>query len=878
MIARLRLRLASLVLHGPHAELIRHDLEDLYARERARGMSAPRALARYFRRLAESAFSVWRGEQLWLGGYGNSRQGSRGGSMLQDIRFAFRLFRKHPVPAGIAIGGLALAIGVVAAGFTLIDATLLKKHGMDDPDSVVSVGWAREPGWPYWSYSTFLKMRDEATLSRVEASESTEVRLDMSPSGDASSNRRTLFVSGGYLAMLGGRPEFGRSLQPADDAPGAPAVAVVSHQFWSSQLNRDPSIVGSTLWLNGSAVTLVGVLQPQFTGPVIAEMRPAIWAPLSLYDDVVGGPPLDASARTSVEVIARLAPGASVEAARQNLSVITSAPSSPTAKPGPSVRLYSAASPIVGWNAGDSLIFIASIAGIMVLVLAVACANTANLLLAAASTRMHEIGVRLALGAGTRRLARQMLNEGVLLALVAGSLGFLLAFWFVPVLVSVLSLPPDIAARPDWRALLFTTGVAVVCGLGASLSPARYGARGNVLAAVKAQDAGGQGRKSSWVRSSFLGFQAAVSMFLLVAATLLVRSALAVTRTNVGFDIDKLIAVSIERQPAEFDENAYFSAAIDAVRAVPSVENVTLTQHEPFGGSVDRDHLIHQGRSFELSSQHTDADYLATLGLQILRGRNFTPVEVTSDAPVALVSDSVARAMFKDSDPIGQSVSQVPAEGGVPRPDATIIGVVADAMLHPVRAQGSGSLYRPIDRKRVNPPSLLVRTRTSGQAVREITEALRRVNPKVRTSTSMVREGLDAFRGSSRTFAWLAAPVAILAFVLAGLGVFGVTAFLVSLRLKEVSLRIALGASSNQVMRLLVKDSLRPVIIGLVVGLAFAVAFNRIAASELTAIGRFDSPSVALAVSVLLAGALLAVLIPARRVAKADPATLLREV
>ena len=194
--------------------------------------------------------------------------------MLQDSRFALRLFRKHPVPVSIAIGGLALAIGVVSSVFTIVDATMLKPYGMDEPSSVVSVGSATFYGFSDWTYSTFLRMHDEATLSRIEASRLNSVRFSSARAADDNVSRHALFVSGGYLQMLGGRPVLGRALEPSDDAPGAPLVAVVSHQFWSSALSRDPDAAGKTIWLNDVAVSVVGVLRPEFNGPV--DPRPAM--------------------------------------------------------------------------------------------------------------------------------------------------------------------------------------------------------------------------------------------------------------------------------------------------------------------------------------------------------------------------------------------------------------------------------------------------------------------------------------------------------------------------------------------------------------------------------------------------------------------------
>src|SRR3954470_21426615 len=267
--------------------------------------------------------------------------------MLQDLRFGLRLLRKHPVPVGISIGGLALAIGVVTSVFSLVNAAMLRPYGMDEPSSVVSV--TRPFGnrmRSYWPYEQFLRMQAETTLSTVEAALPERVRFSGAPAADGEAGLRILFVSGGYLSMLGGRPALGRALQPSDDTVGAPGVIVVSHHFWLTRFNGDPSAVGRTVWLNGSPVTVVGVLPAAFTGPT--ESRPSFWAPFAAFDELVWGRSSDPTTTTSVEVVARLAPGAALPAAQDQLTAITRRSSTPAATPeanmpAPVVRLYSAA-------------------------------------------------------------------------------------------------------------------------------------------------------------------------------------------------------------------------------------------------------------------------------------------------------------------------------------------------------------------------------------------------------------------------------------------------------------------------------------------------------------------------------------------------------
>lgn len=868
--SRFRWLAALLLRRWPDAEFIKADLEELYARDRARGMSSWRAHSCYARRLAQSMFSIWRAGGPWTVGW-EWLQEFRADEALRDVRFGARLLFKQPASTIIAITGLGAAIGVVVSVFTVVDATMLRPFGMDDPASVVSVGSVRHHGWPFWSYATYLTMKDEAALARLEASLLERVRIGTAAAGDAEVRRRVQFVSGGYLPLLGGRPSHGRPLAPSDDAAGATPVAMISHHLFTTLLNGDPAAVGKTFWLNGSPVTLVGVMRPAFTGPGEA---PAVWAPVGTIDDVLGGKALDRDSRTTVEVIARLNPDASLSAAEDNLSAIVNRlqPTTPVNDPSRSVRLDSLASPSSGRQALESYAGIAATFGIVGLVLALACANTANLLLASATTRLSEMGTRLALGASAGRLVGQMINESLLLNLLAGGLGLVLSVWMVPILGAILDVPPETVLRPDGRAILFAIGVAVLCGLGASLAPARLGVSGNVLAALRAQSAAsGASTMPSRRRVTFVGFQAAVSVFLLVAAALLGRSAIHAATTDLGFDVDRLLAVSIERRNHE----AYARAALDTVRRVPSVERAALTERQPFGFVEEPDEFSYGGVSYRLNVHRFDASFFETAGLRIVRGRAFTDDEVARQAEVILVSESVARAFFPGGDPIGQTLAALPPGSGRREP-GTIIGVVGEAMLSPVRRQGSGAIYYPIRARLDNPPVLMVRAANPLRTIRAVEDALRRMEPSKRPTVSIVRDGLDAYLGSTRRLASLAAPIALLALLLATLGLYGVTSFVVSQRTAEVSVRMALGASVADVARLLIRDSLRPVMIGLLIGLAAALAASRLAASDIGGVSPHDPIAIGASIAALVVASLLAVVMPVSRAARTDPAALLR--
>ncbi len=827
----------------------------------------------------------------------DQRTGQRMGRFVdglrQDVRFGLRLIRRNPGPVGIAIGGLAMAIGVVTGVFSIVNATLLRPYGMEDPASVVMIVPPQEIFMGGWRYPTYLRMKETTTDAVVEAQLERRVRFSATPAIEDVPERPIAFVSGGYLQTLGGRPSLGRTLGPGDDAPGAPPVMVVSQHVFDTELKGDLSAVGSTLWLNGIPVTLVGVLRAGFTGPT--RERPSAWAPLSVVDDVHMGLPFGptTSSGVPVRVIARLNPSTSMLAVQERLSSLVERlrPPSEDDTRDPTmrgVRVFSIASPAAGPGEAEVFFSLVTVFAIAGLVLALACANTANLLMASAMTRVREVGVRLAMGATRRRLIRQMVSESVVLAVIAGGLGFTIAFALAPIFGSIVEASPEISVAPDGRVLLFTLGVALVCGLGAGLSAARHGTRGRVLAALQS-GTGGRGSTSapSRLRTTFVGFQAAVSMLLLVAAALLARAAIHLDYTRVGFDADHVIGVQLRPLAADVDQGGYVRSALDALRDVPSISSVSVTRDVPFVSISSGHRYVHDGAPIRMMTVRADGAYFQTAGLAILHGRTFTDDEVAHDAPVALINDSAARTLFGGSDPVGRLLSPEPRADDPPAAALRIIGVVADALLK-VYQQSDSAVFRPMSPD-TNPmdfytdagipgfPHLMIRTATPGVALHEVEQRLRHVDARVQPTGTIVRSEIDDHRRARRALAWLMGSPALLALLLSALGIYGITAFVLSQRTEEISVRMAMGATLGDILRLLMADSLRPVAIGVVAGLGAGVLLARLMASELEGVSPYDPAAISIAVVTLLACAAAAVIVPARRAATLEPARLLRQ-
>ena len=411
------------------------------------------------------------------------------GSWLTDLRYGLRVFRKHPAIIGATVGGLALAIGVGTTVFTIVNAGILRPYGMADPHSVVSVVMFARDGSSMstvWPYHAFLDMRERARHARLEAFVRDGVRLSTSSAETPSHVDALLLVSGGYLPTLGAHAILGRTLQPGDDAPGAAPVAVLNHRTWAMRLHGDPQIVGKTIWLSGTPVTVVGVLESSFTGPV--DNPPAVWAPFGSYAAIFRDHPLEPTSDMRVAVVARVEAPADRAGVTSELSAIAGSlgnlglQSDQGATPPPTgVRLDGVASPMDGPDATDMLAVVGVTLAIVGLVIALACANVANLLLASAASRAREIGVRLALGASRGRILRQLLSESLTIACVAGAGGLLLSIWLVPIAASATGVPETVDLRPDLMVWLFTAAIAAVSGVGAGLTPARHAARGDLV-------------------------------------------------------------------------------------------------------------------------------------------------------------------------------------------------------------------------------------------------------------------------------------------------------------------------------------------------------------------------------------------------------------
>jgi putative ABC transport system permease protein len=808
----------------------------------------------------------------------------------QDMRYGLRLFRKHTAVVGITVVGLGLAIAMCTTVFSILSATILRPYDMDDPSTVVRVHRLFEQGTATsWPYSAFAGLQ-RSTQVALEASLAERVVLGTGPGTPAAPPEPILFVSGGYLPLLGGRPLHGRTLEPSDDRPGAAPVVVISHAFWTRHFNGDAAIIGRAIAMGRGSVTVAGVLRPPFSGPL--ETPPSFWAPFATHSEVYGGAAIGPSNQIHVNVIARTAAGGAPAAQEQLSAVASRLPAGSQRTTG--ALLESAGSRIGGPDAGALYLVIAIIFLVVGLVLALACANVANLLLAGASTRAREFGIRIAMGASRQRLLRQLLTESLVVGAAAGAFGFLLSLWLVPTLAHLIGLSPAYDVRPDLSVMLFTFVIALGAGVGAGLAPARHGARSDVAGLIKSQSLhAGTSPRATRLRRGFIGFQAAASMLLLVTAALFLRAAMQITRTDLGFDADRLVSVGATFPQAaaaasEGDDAsiaAYWRTALDRVRALPSVEGASLAMYPPFGGPVVLTERTHEGSPYTIVDNWTDAAYFQTAGFRIVRGRAYTPAEVEGHAPVAVVSESLARDFLPGVEPVGASLSLITLATSRRDGAVTIIGVVADAVTWRVRAGGNGAIYRPIDPKTLVDAGvttladarIVIRTPHPAGAIRDVEAALVAIDSRMRPDSTIIGDDVAKYLNEPTILAGLSGAVALLALVLSVLGIFGVTSFVVSQRTQEVSVRMAIGATAGDVMRLLIGQNIWPVAVGLIAGLAVALLGSRVLGGALSGLSPYDPLAIVPAVLVLSLTALVAIAVPARRAARTDPASVLRQ-
>jgi predicted permease len=822
-------------------------------------------------------------------------------SLLQDLRYALRWLRRSPSFTLVAVASLGLGIGFNTALFSIVDAVLFRPLPVEAPDRLVEIYTSGEDGDTYAtsSYPDFLDFRaHNAVFSDMLGYSPMFAALNLP---DRSRLALGEVVTGNYFRVLGVRAAVGRTLLPEDDHAGAERVAVLSDRAWRRDHAGDPAVVGRTLRLRGQAYTIVGVAPPEFTG-MLPMLAPELWVsvahvmevePAGIQDAVPspgGTNRLDRRGQRWMFVKGRLHPEATIEQARANLEVLmaqitaehpqTNRDRRVTVEPTSAVRVHPEADRAL-LPVGLGLMLVVG------LVLLIACANVASMLLARATARQREIAIRLALGAQRGQLVRQLLTESALLAMLGAAAGVLLA-WGITRSITTMHLPLPVPLaldlRLDLRVFAFTAALSLLAGLVAGLAPALRAIRRDLVSPLRGESGSPEAAGRRWtLRDGLVAGQMAVTVVLLVLASLLTRSLLAAQQAHPGFTLRGLAVVSADPDMLRYareDGLRFWDRAVERVRAVPGVESVALASRLPFSLNFSYDMVFVPGhhsagdRATPTLSARVSPDYFTTLGVPILEGRTFTMFDTPATPGVIVVSEAFARRYWPGESVIGKRVHLRAADGAA----FEIVGVAAD---HKVRT--IGETPQPyVHFAQTQQPStyqvLVARTRGDARlALAQARAELMGLEPDLVLLDDQTME--DQVAGTlfpARAGAWLVSLVGMVAMVLAAIGLYGVIAYSVARRTREIGIRMAVGARPARVLRHVMRQGLTLTGVGLAVGGALAVVAARAVAGVLYGVSAADPVAWLAAALVVVAVSAAANLVPARRAARLDPLVALR--
>jgi predicted permease len=789
----------------------------------------------------------------------------------QDLHYGTRMLRKQPGFTLIAVLTLALGIGANTAIFSIVDAVLLRPFPYQAPERLVILRErvpAGSPGGFSPSYPNFADWRAQNTafdaISAVRGNES----FNFTGAGEPERLSGRL-VSAEFFSTLGIKPLVGRDFLAEDDRPGATPAAILSYGFWQRRFVEDPAIIGQQLTLNNQSFTVVGVTPPDFQYGVEADVN----VPIGLQAErfrLRGRDP-------GTDVVARLKPQVSAQQAETELNLIAERLEQqyPESNKGRRVVLRPLHESFVGDVRQPLLILLGAVG----LILLIACANVANLLLVRASARQKEMAVRVALGAGRVRIIRQLLTESVLLSALGTAIGILLAFWGTSFIASQLpnGIPRLQQAQVNGPVLVFTLAVSLLTGLLFGLAPAMQASRPNLTQGLKEGERGSSGRRQR-LRSALVVGEVALTLTLLLGAGLLIQSFRRVLEVDPGFKPQKLLTMQVSVNNPDGQQVAnFFEQLQENVRSLPGVTSVAVSDGLPFDmanypgfrieGRTEPDNKG-SGLRYKVS-----LDYFQTMGIELLKGRLFTAEDTRDSQRVIVINDVLARQHFPNEDPLGKRLKETPTS-----PSLEIVGVVrhvehynldnksAQPQFYTSFNQAPGGRYVLV-RTAVEPLSLAAAVRAQVAALNKDQAVF-----NVRTMEQIVGQSV-----APRRFSMLLLTVfAVVALGLASLGIYGMMSYAVAQRTREIGVRMALGAQSGNVLRLVIGQGMKLALAGVALGLVASVALTRTIKNLLFGVSATDPLTFAAFALLLAAVALLACWIPARRATKVDPLRALR--
>jgi predicted permease len=803
----------------------------------------------------------------------------------QDVRYGLRTMRRAPAFTAVAVLSLALGIGSNTAIFSLINALMLRLLPVRDAGQLVEL-LHQFPGDPRLgaSFDAYEHLRDNNQVLSGLTAFSRPVESRVSFQGSEAARIDAQYVDGSHFEVLGLRPAAGRLLGPQDDAEGAGPVAVVSWAYWQSRLNLDPAIVGMQVTFEDLPVTIVGVAPPDFSG-VSVPSRAEIWLTLAVDAQIHGA----AHGLDGMAMLGRLKPGVSIDQAETELGTLyfqtfdqaqlkadfylsrlkfelEPARASPT---------------MLRDRFGKPLLFVMAVVGLLLLI---ACTNVASMLLARGAAREREMALRVALGAGRVRLLRQLLTESLLLSTAGASAGVFAAYFGAETLVRIIASgrmiglpqPLDIPVEPDARVLLFTATVALLTGVLFGLAPALRAMRTAPASSLRAPGKGVETRFGRLFGNGLVISQVALSVLLLSAAGLFLHH-LSNLRNDLGFEQDNLVLMRVAFDGRENDDSelsALYPRLLERLEAIPGVQSAALSGMTPISGAGWSQYVNVEGHQDQpeerryLSFNGVSPSYFETYGTPLLAGRNFTAQDY-SGPRVAIINHTMARFYFGDGNPIGRRFT---IEGNDEAYE--IVGVAGDAKYIDPQETTLQTIYLPRLRGRnFTLRSDMPTSAVMGEVRRAVSDVLK--TAKVERVTTMAQQ-VDAAMVPERLTGLLSTVFGSLGSLLAGVGLYGLLAYTVARRGNEIGIRMALGATAGDATRRVLRDALKMVAAGLAIGIPIALWSKRFAATVIEGLPVNNLATLAVGAAAIIAVALLAAYLPARRAAAVDPIVALR--
>jgi putative ABC transport system permease protein len=808
-------------------------------------------------------------------------------TLWQDMRYGFRMLWKKPGFTIVAILALALGIGANTAIFSVVNGVLLRPLPYEDPDRLVRISeWSRQVPGMSVSYLNLKDWREQNTVfTAIAATRFDSYNLTGTDEPERLQGRD---ITANFFDVLGVKPALGRNFLPEEDHANSNRVCIINHGLWQRRFGGDPNILGRTLVLNGESYTVVGVMGQNYRFGSPTD----VFVPLGLKEatEMINS----RDNHPGIYAYGRLKPGVTFQQAETEMKEIAQrlAQAYPKTNAGNSVTLI----PLREFFVGDVRPSLLILLGAVGFVLLIACANVANLLLARATTRTREIAIRTALGAGRLRIIRQLLTESVLLAVLGGTAGLLLALWGIDLLrtASIDAIPTTAEIKLDTFVFLFTLGVSLMTGLICGLAPALQTSKPDLNEALKEGGrTGTSGAARHRVRNLLVISEVALSLILLIGSGLLVKSFLRLRGTETGFDQENLLTMQLAYAAGETEGPKvldFFNRVEERLKALPGVEAVALSNGVPFLGATETGFAIEGRPPAEPGKRPmtvlyvTSPGYLDAMGIRLLRGRFFSEQDTRNSPLVAVINEDFARQQFPNEDPIGKYL-EGSKEMNIPHFE--IIGVVSRVKNYgldtagPVQAQMYYALSQVPDRFLPDVAggiTLVIRTTVEPKsltaAVRREVQAIDPNQPVYNVNT--MEQVLTDSLATQRLSMLLLSIFAGVAMTLAAVGIYGVLSYTVVQRTHEIGIRMALGARVSDVFKLVVGQAMTMVLIGIGLGLLGAFALTRVLTSLLYGVSATD-PLTFGGVSLLLATiALIACLIPARRAMKVDPMVALR--